>query len=207
MNEMDVLSGYLTDMARDRIICKQQLLKRYGQEADYSIKQSINKNLVKKFRYKSMRGKSIVCYHLDDYGRAYVSSYGGIPYSEVAYTVGFRTHIWHTLMVGETRYNLAKQGYDLISDYQNTVQKYITAVPGEQADLYVLEKYKPIVAIEVDRGYKRCRIKPKIEKWKETGLAIWWFTSGSEQYRKIEKYNLRIDKLCSLEELGWNPCL
>ncbi|UFP97225.1 hypothetical protein [Gloeobacter morelensis] len=196
----------MKDMAIDRVVSRKQLVDRYGASAYRHIQKSVQDGMVAKHDFRCSSGRIKSCYHLTKMGRAAIASREDIVPSRIPYTVGFKGHILHTLAVGETRYRLSCQGYEIVADYSNSVEKFTNKIFGDQADLYIIKEGKPVVAVEIDRGYRPKEVVTKLSEWRFRDLEVWWFAEGIGRAQKLEKGGFEFDRLYDLDKLGWRYC-
>lgn len=199
------MNPILIDLALDRVVCRKQIIERYGSQGLYNISTSVEQGICEKFVQPIRKRKPLPCFHLNKLGQAFMADHLNIPLYQIPYTKG--TSILHALCVGEVRWRLSGQGYSLLPDYQNLTKCFVHRIPGLQPDVYILKNHKPSIVVEVDRSISVGKTQEKVKDWKERGLEIWWFTSGEKNTRKLHAYDFGIDRVFNLDAMGWNPLL
>jgi hypothetical protein len=198
---------FMIDMAKDRLISRKQLVRRYGEIALVDVKRLIPQGLIEQYKYKPVKGGMNHLYHLTPFGRAMMSDQLGIPLVEIPYTRGVENQTFHTLWVGEVRWQSEKEGLKILPDYQNLVQRFSSRVSGYRPDMYILDNGVPTIAVEIDLSISVVDTKQKVQQWKHEGLRVWWYYWGRRASQKFINSDIAMsfDKLCNLDDTGWIP--
>ncbi len=199
------LPPLVEDLAIDRLASAKQLVRRYGQPVYREIRSLSERGIIAHYAHPQPTGRAINCYYLTPLGAALASNTHKLPLREVPASTGPKAQVFHTLLVGETRHRLHALGHQLISDYSNNVNQWMSGGDQLQPDMYIVENNKPTVAVEVDRGYHPSVIRSKLNDWRERELRVWWFSDGEAQARRLKAHNFQFECAYDFGQLDWQP--